>query len=195
MLSEEHIIGVHIDNLQCNYSVWFPAWKTQLEGLPKDVKVPPAATAISTPLDASNWKKFLADHPNRPLVDFLLTELLKDFALVSGSSRDNYVQSAKRNLSCALQHPDTVKSYLNEEVSVSRVAGPFPRSLVPHAHVSKFGVIPKNHQTNKWRLIVDFPHPTNGSINSRIPKELCSLKYITVDSAIQLISRWGVVLS
>ena len=53
-LSEDHIIGVHIDDLQCNYSVWFPAWKTQLEGLPKDVKVSPAAMAISTPLDTNN---------------------------------------------------------------------------------------------------------------------------------------------
>ena len=194
MLSEEHIIGVHIDNLQCNYSVWFPAWKTQLEGLPKDVKVPPAATAISTPLDASNWKKFLADHPNRPLVDFFINGIVEGFR-IGFRQQQRQLQSAKRNLNCALQHPDTVKSYLNEEVSVSRVAGPFPRSLVPHAHVSKFGVIPKNHQTNKWRLIVGFPHPTNGSINSRIPKELCSLKYITVDSAIQLIRRWGVVLS
>ena len=170
VLSDEHIIGVHIDDLQCNYSVWFPGWKSQLEGLPKDVKVPPAATAISTPLDASSWKKFLADHPNRLLKDFFINGIVEEFR-IGFRQQQEQLQSAKRNLSCALQHPDTAKSYLNEEVSVGRVAGPFPRSLVPHAHVSRFGVIPKNHQPNKWRLIV---HLTNGSINSGIPSELCS---------------------
>ena len=36
---------------------------------------------------------------------------------------------------------------------------------------------------------MDLSHPTNGTANSGIPKELCSLKYITVDAAIEQI-RW-----
>ena len=38
---------------------------------------------------------------------------------------------------------------------------------------------------------MDLSHPTNGSIHSGIPKKLYSLKYITVDSAIQLIRQLG----
>ena len=62
VLTEQHIIGVHTDHLRYNYSVWIPAWKSHLEGLPVDVKVPPAAMAISSPLVANNWKKLLSDH-------------------------------------------------------------------------------------------------------------------------------------
>ncbi|XP_065917618.1 uncharacterized protein [Dysidea avara] len=101
------------------------------------------------------------------------------------------LKSAKQNLSCALQHPDTVENYLIEVIALGRVAGPFQKSSVPQAHVSRFGVIPKHHQPNKWRLIVDLSHPTSGSINAGIPKELCSLKYITVDSAIDQIKCTG----
>ena len=101
------------------------------------------------------------------------------------------LRSSKRNLSCALQHPDTVQHYLTEEITLGRVAGPFPNSLRPQVQVSRFGVIPKNHQPNKWRLIVDLSHPVNGSVNGGIPKELCSLKYITVDSAIEHIKQIG----
>jgi len=57
--------------------------------------------------------------------------------------------------------------------------------------VSRFGAIPKNHQPNKWRLFVDLSHPTDGSINNGIPKDLCSIKYITVDSAINHNNQMG----
>jgi len=60
----------------------------------------------------------------------------------------------------------------------------FSYSSVPHTHISTFRVIPKNHQPNKWQLIVDFSHPKGHSVKSRIPTELCYLSYITVDNAI-----------
>ena len=69
--------------------------------------------------------------------------------------------------------------------------GPFKRSSIPDAHISRFGVIPKNHQPNKWRLIIDLSHPASRSVNDGIPKNLCSLTYITVDSAIQRIQLLG----
>jgi len=103
------------------------------------------------------------------------------------------LRSAKQNLSYALQHPDTVQNYtvqnyLTKEIACGHVAGLFPSSLVPQAQVSWFGVIPKNHQPNKWRLIVNL---IDGSVNGVIPKALCSLKYITVDSAIECIKQIG----
>ena len=48
-------------------------------------------------------------------------------------------------------------------------------------HVSRFGVIPKNHQPDIWRLIIDLSHPKGYSVNDGIPKDLCSMSYITTD--------------
>ena len=71
------------------------------------------------------------------------------------------------------------------------MAGPFPCSAIPNAQISHFGVIPKAHQPNKWRLIVDLSYPKGKSTNDRIPKHLCSMSYISVDDAIQKItSLW-----
>ena len=38
---------------------------------------------------------------------------------------------------------------------------------------------------------MDLARPANGSVNDGIPKELCSLKYITVDLAIERIWKMG----
>ena len=40
-------------------------------------------------------------------------------------------------------------------------------------------------------MIVDLSHPSGYSINDRIPKELCSLMYITIDTAIEQIQKLG----
>ena len=99
--------------------------------------------------------------------------------------------SANRNLSYALQHPETVEQYLADEIAQKRVAGLFQKVIIPTAHISRFGVIPKNHQPNNWCLIVDLSHPAGCSINDSIPEDLCSLTYITVDSAVQHIQQLG----
>ena len=81
--------------------------------------------------------------------------------------------------------------YLSEEVAQHRVAGPFHISAVPKIHISRFGVIPKNHKLDKWRLIVDLSYPTGHSVNDGIPTHLCRLTYITVDTAIEHILTLG----
>ena len=188
-MTVEHIIGVHTEGVRCNYEKWISAWSSHLGRTPATVRVPPGATVISTPLRVDHWKRMLTDHPNRPLVDFFITGLTEGFR-IGFRDQSTPLKSAKWNLSCALQHPDVVQTYLTEEMALGRVAGPFPKS-VPQAHVCRFEVIPKNHQPNKWRLIVDLSHPIEGSVNVGIPKMLCSLKYITVDLAIEHIKQIG----
>ena len=69
--------------------------------------------------------------------------------------------------------------------------GPFNQITIPEAHINRFGVIPKAHQPNKWRLIVDLSHPAGKSVNDAIPKHLCSMSYISVDDAIEKIITLG----
>jgi hypothetical protein len=78
----------------------------------------------------------------------------------------------------------TCTPWLDKERSVGRLLGPFaPNDLgiLPALHVNRFGVIPKGHNTGKWRLITDLSHPPGDSVNSGIDPELCSLSYISVD--------------
>ena len=91
----------------------------------------------------------------------------------------------------AYLHREVVDNYLQIEVSERRVAGPFAHSLVSNGQISRFGVIPKHHKPNSWRLIIDLSHPHGRSINDGIPPSLCSIKYITIDDAINQILSLG----
>ena len=95
--------------------------------------------------------------------------------------------SAKKNLKSATGHPDVISKYLQTEVDASWVVDLLPKYAMPQAHISRFGVIPKSHQPEKWRLIIDLSYPQWRSTNNGIPKELSSMRYITVDDAINKI--------
>jgi len=187
-MTEEHIIRVHTEDLRCDYDKWISAWISHLGWSLPIIRVPFEASAISSPLNADNWRKSPIDHPDRPLVKFFITGLTEGFP-IGFKEQSKPLRSSKRNLSCALQHPDTVQKYLAEKITLGWVAGPFPNSLAQQVQVNWLGVIPKNHQPDKWRLIVDLSHPANGSVNGGIPKAFCSLKYIMIDSAIEYIKQ------
>ena len=50
----------------------------------------------------------------------------------------------------------------------------------PRAH-KQIRVIPKGHNTGKWRLITDLSFPWGHSVNNRVDEVLSSLSYISVD--------------
>ena len=132
----------------------------------------------------------MISHPNRELVHFFLTGITHGFRIRfdHGSCP---LSSSRRNLHSASQHPEVIDEYLLSELQESRVAGPYASSDIPTAHVSRFGVIPKSYQPEKWRIIVDLSHPKRKSVNDGIPKSLCSMSYITTDDAISRILTLG----
>ena len=108
-----------------------------------------------------------------------------------GFDHSQKLRSAKRNMRSATEHPDIVQKYLCEEMQEGRVAGPFQPGEVTGLHISRFGVIPKRHQTGKWRLIIDLSHPEGNSVNDGIPPDLCSLSYSKVDQVVQGVLELG----
>ena len=167
---------------------WLEKW-LEITATPTIVpKIPPSACVISTPLLLPAWTDLLAGHPNQKLVKFFLDGISNGFRL--GFDHTKFIlKSAGRNLPAAVAHPEVVIEYLQHEISMKRVAGPFP--VLHDVHISRFGVIPKSHQINKWRLILDLSFPKGRSVNDGIPKDLCSLHYITIDDAIQHIMTLG----
>ncbi|CAB3988942.1 Hypothetical predicted protein [Paramuricea clavata] len=101
------------------------------------------------------------------------------------------LRSRTSNMRSASDHPDVVDAYLSSELAARRVAGPFTNLPVPLLHVSPFGVIPKNHQLGKWRLILDLSSPAGHSVNDGIPKDPYSLHYVKVDDAIRALVDLG----
>ena len=77
----------------------------------------------------------------------------------------------------AHQHPGIIGEYLGMELSLGCMLGPFPQEAqsLPQLHTNRFGVIPKGHNTGKWRLITDLSFPPGLSVNDGIDKDLVSL--------------------
>ena len=91
----------------------------------------------------------------------------------------------------ARERPEVIDGYLSKEVELGRVVGPLERGHFPEVHVSRFGLVPKNHQPDKWRLIVDLSHPSGESVNDGIEPELCSLQYTSVAEAVRQVMEMG----
>ena len=74
-----------------------------------------------------------------------------------------------------------------------RMLGPFREEELaglPMLHINCFGVIPKGHNTGKWRLITDLSYPPGESVNDDINPELCSPSYTTVEQVAEVIARY-----
>ena len=164
---------------------WLLEWSKLIQPV-KSPPLPDNANKISTPLKLPAWAEALRNYPNEEVVLFFLTGIAHGFRIGFIPSSTS-LKSAAQNLEGASSHPQEVEEYLREEVNLGRVIGPLPPPLQTSCHISRFGVIPKGHQPNKWRLIVDLSFQKGHSINDGIPKHLCSLKYISIDNAIQKI--------
>ena len=101
------------------------------------------------------------------------------------------IASAKQNGTSAIEHLLVVESYLRSERAEGRMIGLMDSKSVPGLHTNRFGVIPKDHATNRWRLITDLSFPEGTSINDGIRPELCSLTYTSVDRVARAAEQLG----
>ena len=134
---------------------------------------------------------FLGDHPAPALRQFLLEGFSAGFhtgliTLPTETFECNNLRSAENN-------PAIVDELLQAELSKGFLIGPFPPSPFSMWRVSPIGVV-SGKFSNKFRLIYDLSAPHSShipSLNSLIPSEEFSLKYSSVDLAIQHILQLG----
>ncbi len=85
----------------------------------------------------------------------------------------------------AIRFPEKAPEFLAYQASIVRAERnyeAFPcTDHLPRLHISRFGVIPKGHNTGKFRLITDLSFPAGQSVNDGVDSELCSLVYTKVD--------------
>ena len=94
------------------------------------------------------------------------------------------------NLISATQHSEVVTLNLQKEVTLGRVAGPYPSPPLPNFQYHPVDVVPKKHST-EWRTIYHLSYPPGDSINDHIPKDPSSLSYVRVDDAIHILQSLG----
>lgn len=146
--------------------------------------------SITTPLKIDAWRTALEPHPDQALARYITSGLEQGFRI--GFKRGSPLRSSSANMHSANLHPEVITTYLQKEISLGRMLGPFhDTSNLPQLHINRFGVIPKGHQTGKWRLITDLSYPADASVNDGIEPSICSLAYTTVEDIAHLISQCG----
>ena len=151
--------------------------------------LPVEARTITSPFMVENWAKALNQHPDKTFVHYLVKGMADGFHI--GFDRRVNCKSVEKNMKSALENMEPVDEYLKTELQAGRIVGPIDPAKASHLQISRFGVIPKAGQPGKWRLILDLSSPSGHSVNDGVDKSLCSLKYATVEDAVQQIIKVG----
>ena len=109
-----------------------------------------------SPIRVDRLRREALAHPDRLFVEYVLAGIRKGFR-VGFNQASVSPRSAQQNMPSASLQPSVIDNYLQIEQVKGWVAGPFSTSPLPNLHICRFGVIPKKHQPNKWRLILDLP--------------------------------------
>ncbi len=117
-------------------------------------------TAFTLPTVCDSMGKRAAIPPRRR-VQGLLDSWYAIYGFRIGFNTSQPLQTTRTN--SARLHPNVVQEYLDHECHEGQVIDPLAITDHPEVHVSHFGVIPKKHQPNKWRLILDLTQTTAAS--------------------------------
>jgi len=89
-----------------SYDEWLHDWIKQPLEASEKLRVPAEALKITTPLIVDNWHTMLMEYPNRLLVNFFISGIQVGFR-VGFAPCGTWIKSAKRNLHCAVEHPES----------------------------------------------------------------------------------------
>ena len=133
---------------------------------------------------------FLDSHPDQAFASYIHMGILTGFRI--GYAQDRTQLHCRRtNHPSALTNLSVVDERVAAELTAGRLLGPTSPQLTPFVHTSPLGLVPKPHQPNKWRLICDLSSPPDHSVNDGISPDLCSLRYASVQDAVNVIQLLG----
>ena len=165
------------------------ATQEAVEGNTQPAGAPPSCSPLKqiiTPLRLQQFAEELKFHTDPNWVKEILKGIDKGVSLGYHGLR---CQCISRNLASASQHPQIIDEELSREVRARRIVGPFDTPPIPNLQCSGVGVIPK--KTGGWRMIMHLSAPPDSSINYGIDKEEFTLRYATINDAVQMINRLG----
>lgn len=145
-------------------------------------------TPCPSPLILDHLQRFMDHHPDKSFAAYVLNGLHNGFHI--GFSRSSLTRSTYHNHPSSQERPEVIDRHIIEELRLGRLVGPLPMSHTSQVQVSPIGLVPKPH-SDKWRLVVDLSFPRGHSVNDGICPTLCSLRYASVDNAVDIIMSLG----
>jgi len=143
-----------------------------------------------SPIHLENWEDFLNAHPDQQYAAYIRSGLASGFRIGFNRSAAT-LKSYPTNHPSAMANARVVSDHIAAELQAGRLVGPLAPILCPLVKTSPLGLVPKSHQVDKWRVIVDLSFPRGASVNAGIDEDLASITYAKVDDAVQQILKLG----
>ena len=102
------------------------------------------------------WDQYLVSHPDQIFAAFMRRGMTSGFRI--GVDRSRPLHLAQGNLQSASSHSHIVSDYISREVQNHRLRM-VPLSQAPLVRCNPIGLIPKQNQPGKFRLIVNLSAP------------------------------------
>ena len=148
---------------------------------------------IVTPVNVGNLARLLNEsNYNKQKTEYLIDGFTNGFDLCYRGPVNRSDHS--RNIPLRVGDKFELWEKIMKEVGLGRYAGLFEEIPFDKFVQSPIGLVPKDGGKKTrlmFHLSYDFPVSGFRSINSFIPKELCSVKYNDLDTAIQNSFHWG----
>ena len=136
-------------------------------------------------LPLQRWDRYLCSHPDRQFAEFLRGGFTR-------ASRLDLTALAicvtEKGTESSINNPGRAQRYITEEVGALWLRR-IPRDT--HVHWSSIGLVPKDHQPGKFRLIIDLSATQGASVNNVINSSLTTLSYPKVYDAVALVKSAG----
>ena len=156
ILPDRHRVSENLD-----YSPW------QLHALVKQHGCPNfmgARIPVKSQLNVPLWKHLLSNYWDQQLLQFL------EFGFPIGFNRNCPLYHDGSNHTSALQYPEDIDKYLEEEIQFGAIAGPFSVNPIDNCHMSPMMTRAKTDSKNR-RVIIDLSWPRNASVNDGVGKQ------------------------
>ena len=149
--------------------------------------VPPVITTKS-PLNTDVLRDGLRNHPDRDFVDKIIDYTTNGVPI--GYQGPQVAQEAP-NWPSAHKFASAVTDIIQKDVTKGRKCGPFDHPPFSHMVVSPLGAFAKKRSPDKVRVIHDLSWAPGRSVNDHIPDDECSVQYISVDTAVDMVRKYG----
>lgn len=130
----------------------------------------PSWPICPSPVCLENWSQFLQCHPDKAFASYIHNGFSAGFR-IGFDRKSTKLRSRLKNHPSTQANQAIVSSHIHGDLQSGHLVGPVAEWLQPHVHTSPLGLIPKNHQINKWRLIMDLSSPPKQNVNDDISTE------------------------
>ena len=123
-----------------------------------------ARIPVKSQMNIQAWKVLLRDYWDQQLLQCL------EFGFPLGFNRMCPLKHDKANHKSALEFPQDVEKYIEEEKSFGAIIGPFKEAPIPNLHYSPFMTRHKPNSDTR-RVILDLSWPRAESVNAGVEKD------------------------